>query len=612
MQKQIYEEAEIPKLRECLRLFSKSDKKRIFAVTGIQIILGALDLLGIIIIGVLTSVAINGLQSRPAGDRVMSLLEFLNIQQFSLQIQSTILGVSAASTLILKTLLSIYFSRKILFFLGRRSAYFSGLLLANLYKKDILAIQHKSQQEMVYALTGGMNAVVVSVIGSLVLLVSDSTLVLILSLGLFVLDPTTAFISVAIFSVLAVMLYFILRSRAIRLGSMQSTLMVEVNERLLQSLVSYRELRVRNQLEKYVSDFSISRRKVSEIAAEMNFLPNISKYVLEIAIVIGAITVSSVQFFTNNATRAISVLAIFLAASTRLAPAVLRIQQGFTSIQANLANSALTMYFIRKFGMDYSKLDSQSVVKFNYSGFRPKINMKNLSFQYPMQEFPIIKEFSFDIPEGSMTAIVGPSGAGKSTLVDLMLGVLDTQSGEIRISDVDPKQAFKRWPGAVSYVPQQINIINGSIFENVTFGSNCDELSEERVRQSLKLAQLEDLVKLLKDDIFSQVGDKGARLSGGQRQRIGLARALYSNPLLLVLDEATNSLDSATEEKFTDTLLTLKGKVTLVVIAHRLSTVKAAEAVVYLDKGKAIACGTFDEVKSMVPDFALQAQLQGL
>jgi ABC-type multidrug transport system fused ATPase/permease subunit len=602
----------IPTIKECLTLFSRKDKQKIFLVTSIQVFLGVLDLMSIVIIGVLTSIAINGLQSRPAGNRVTAVIEFFNLQQSSLQAQATILGVVAAVFLIAKTFVSIYLTRRILFFLGRKSAHISKLLLAQIYKGDVLSTQLKSQQELVFAVTGGVNAMTVSVIGTLTLLVSDSALVMVLGIGLFILDPITAILSLLIFIFLAIILYYILKTRATQLGSKQSSLMIEVNERLLQSIASYRELRVHHQLDRFVSNIFRSRLRLSDVSAEMNFLPNISKYVLEIAIVIAAITVSAVLFTSTDAARAISVLAIFLAASSRLAPAILRIQQGLTAIRTSLANATLTMYFIRRFGIKFLELDSDSIVTFDYSGFSPKIEVRDLSFTYPGQPYRTVSDINLDVPEGAMIALVGPSGSGKSTLVDLILGVLIPQSGQVKISNMDPKEAFSIWPGAVSYVPQQINLVNGSILENVIFSSHGEDVSEHRVWKALQIAQLEEFVTNLPGGLGAQVGDKGSNLSGGQRQRIGLARALYSDPLILVLDEATSALDSETEARFADALKQMKGRSTLLVIAHRIATVRDADKVIYLDEGRIRAIGSFSEVKELVPDFALQAKLLGL
>jgi ABC-type multidrug transport system fused ATPase/permease subunit len=223
-----------------------------------------------------------------------------------------------------------------------------------------------------------------------------------------------------------------------------------------------------------------------------------------------------------------------------------------------------------------------------------------------------LNNLTLEIPSGQSVAIVGASGAGKTTLVDVLLGVLEPQNGKVSISGKSPSEAIKSWPGAISYVPQDVLIINGSIKENVSMGFLPESVSDSEVWNALTIAQLEKVVQNLEFGLETQVGDRGTKLSGGQRQRLGIARAMFTNPKLLVLDEATSSLDGQTESDLADALHNLKGKVTVVMIAHRLSSVRKVDAVVYLENGCVRASGTFEEVRTQVPNFDKQANLMGL
>lgn len=599
-------------LFEVVRLFSKRDLQKIMLVICVQIFLGVLDLIGVGLIGVLSALAINGLQSRPPGDRVSQVLSIINLDNYSLQYQAAVLGILATIVLIAKTVISIFFTRRTLFFLGRRSAVMSKLLLGQIFSKDILAIQKKSSLDFLYALTTGMSAMTLGVIGTLVLLISDFSLVLVMSAGLFILDPKVAALSSGLFSCLGIVLYFILKRRAVTLGEKQASVNVKSSENITQSLISYRELLVHDQRDFMVNIIAEERMQLSDVAAEMSFLPNVSKYILEVSIVFGAVVISAYQFFTTDSLHAISVLSVFLAASTRLAPAIFRIQQGLTAIKSNLSNSQRTMDLIREHGIEPRELRSTTNRIMKYEKFAPELIISNLNFKYPNSESKTIKDISLSIPSGSFVAIVGPSGGGKSTLVDLILGVLIPDSGEIRISGENPHSAIKSWAGAISYVPQEVNLMNGTIFENITFGYDENSFSQEDIWDAISLAQLSDFVLKLPEGIQTQVGDRGSHLSGGQRQRIGLARALFSKPKLLVLDEATSALDSETEAKFTNAIQEMRGSKTIIVIAHRLATVRDADLVLYIDGGKLVAQGTFEMLKSQVPQFATQASLLGL
>jgi ABC-type multidrug transport system fused ATPase/permease subunit len=209
-------------------------------------------------------------------------------------------------------------------------------------------------------------------------------------------------------------------------------------------------------------------------------------------------------------------------------------------------------------------------------------------------------------------AITGSSGAGKTTLVDLILGVFTNDSDSVKISGLTPLSAFSRWPGAVAYVPQNINIMNTTIRENISQGYEFDSLDEERVWNSLKVAHLDEFVKSLPLGIDTHVGEFGNQLSGGQRQRLGIARALFTAPKMLILDEATSALDAETESLISQTIKELKGKCTVILIAHRLSSVMNADKVIFMENGKITAEGTFSEVRKLSPNFEKQAKLMGI
>jgi ABC-type multidrug transport system fused ATPase/permease subunit len=197
-------------------------------------------------------------------------------------------------------------------------------------------------------------------------------------------------------------------------------------------------------------------------------------------------------------------------------------------------------------------------------------------------------------------------------MVDIILGVLNPDRGSVLISGLPPLLAVSAWPGAVSYVPQDVVIVAGTIRENIALGYPIEEATDELVMGALKVAHLDEFVLSLPEGIDTQVGERGAKISGGQRQRLGIARALFTRPHLLVLDEATSSLDGETEESISDAVHALRGSTTVVVIAHRLSTIRNADRVVYLSDGKMLATGSFEEVRKSVPDFDYQAKMLGL
>jgi len=259
---------------------------------------------------------------------------------------------------------------------------------------------------------------------------------------------------------------------------------------------------------------------------------------------------------------------------------------------------------------EVGKLDDSA--RESYKGFNPVVSLSSLSIAYPGSQSLALNSVSFDVKANHMVALVGSSGAGKSTLADVILGVLMPDTGSVLISGVDPHKCIERWPGALAYVPQDVAVLSGTVRENVALGIPLELISDSLVWEALERAQLSTFLRVSRDGIDTVVGENGVQLSGGQRQRLGIARALYSRPKLLVLDEATSALDAETERIITETLDSLAGDVTLIVIAHRLATVRHCDQVIHLSDGRITGHGTFEEVRTQVPEFNRQAELLGL
>jgi ABC-type multidrug transport system fused ATPase/permease subunit len=596
----------------CARLLPKSDRRKLILVSILQLALSFMDLVAVGIVGVLGALTIRGINSQEPGNRVSAILDFLQLSNFSFQQTVAILGLLAGFLLISRTLASIFLTRRTLFFLARRGAYISSLLVSKLLTQSILVIQKRTSQMTVYSLTAGVEAIVLTILGTLVIMVSDITILLVMAIGLFAVDPRTAVGAIIMFGLVGYVSYQLMHKRARALGELNSRMQVESHEKIIEVLTSYRELTVANRNGYYANSISDIRRNVSSTNAEMVFIPNISKYVFESAVVLGAIVVSGIQFLLNDASRAVGTLSIFLAAGMRIAPAALRLQQGAIAIKTSIGTAKPTLQLIDQL-KDIKPLEiSKNSLDLMHKGFIPRVEIRNSTLTYPENGEPSVREISLVVAEGSTLAFVGPSGAGKTTIIDILLGVLEPQTGEVLISGKKPADASRIWPGAIAYVPQDIAIASGTIRENVALGYPREIASDDLVMNALKVAGLDSFVNSLKDGIDTVVGERGTKISGGQRQRLGIARAMFTRPALLVLDEATSALDGETELRVSDAIRNLRGSTTVVLIAHRLSTVRDADKVVYMADGRVIASGTFDEVRTQVPDFDRQAVLMGL
>ena len=599
-------------MKTCLRILGPADRTKYLVVLFVQASLGMFDLIGVGILGVIGALAIRGVQSQQPGDRVTQILELFNLDGFSFQWQIAALGALALLLLIGKTIATVYFTRKILFFLGRKAAEISGDLISKTLAQPILGVQSQTSHFIQYGIGTGVSAVTIGILGTASTLVADLSLIAIILIGISIIDPYIALSQIVLFIILGVSLYLLTHLRARATGIEIARLNVVSNKQLADILEIYREVFVRGRRNHFVQQIRDVKSELSNAFAEQAFLPNISKYVIEVSVMVGSIIIAAIQFLKNDASHAAASLSIFLASASRIAPSALRLQQSLVNIQSNIGIADPTLQMIQEMMPKNSLIPNHNGIDFTHSGFKPKIEILNVDFKYPDSNEFVIRGLNLDISPGSFTAIVGPSGGGKSSLIDLMLGIHKPNNGVVRISDLEPEDSISKWPGAIAYVPQKVGMSDSSIKTNIGIGFPLEEINELRLNVAIQMSQLDEFISSLPAGVNTEVGERGAKLSGGQKQRIGIARALYTNPKLIIFDEATSSLDGQTEAIISESIANMRGSITLVVIAHRLSTVLKADTIIYLDSGIIISKGTFDEVRKAVPDFDHQAQLMGL
>ena len=599
-------------IRRSIRILSVRDRRKVYAATILQILLSGLDLLGVLAIGLLAALSLADQNSETSILQVQSALKLLGISNFDYQSQIIIVGGSAIVLLVGRTLLSIIFTRRIMFFLGRRGAKLSTELITRLLSRPILEVQSRTIQETLFAVTRGVEFITFQILATSVVLISDLALLIVMSVGLFAIDPATAIGTISMFSLVGFFLYRYMHVRAGTLGLKSSLLNIESNEKIVEVFSSFRESVVRNRRDFYAREIGGTRYEVAETASEYNFLPFVSKYVIETAVILGALLIGAIQFLLGDAANALPTLGIFLAAGSRIAPAVLRVQQGSITIKGAIGQAAPTLDLIDSLGSEPIVQNVKDVLNTQHEGFVSTVELQKVNFTYPKKLDKAITNVSFSITPGAFVAFVGPSGAGKTTIIDVLLGVLIPDEGSVLISGLPPLHAVSKWPGAVAYVPQDVVIAAGTLRENVSLGYPQEFATSDLVLDALRVAQLENFVKELPLGIDTQVGERGTKLSGGQRQRLGIARAMFTRPQLLVLDEATSSLDGETEASISESIQELRGSTTVIMIAHRLSTIKNADLVVYMNQGRIEALGTFEEVRKLNSDFDRQAGMMGL
>ena len=599
-------------IKKVLLLLDKKDRFKLFLVLVINTLLAFLDLFGVALIGVTSAILIRGLQGLAAGDQVMSFLELLNLDKLPQRNLLILLFGTAIFFFISKTILSVYFLRRTLRYMSVRNAQISSSLVSKMLNRPVERIFSKSIQHQIYNVTSGVERLVGSVVTSLVLIASDLVLLLVILIGLMLVDPITSLGTFVVFTGIAFLLYFLLHKRVAVLNTKSAYQSIYFNQKVSEGINSFRDLFIKGGREFYVNEIRRTKMQLAGYDAEIKFIPNISKYTIEISVILGIAVIAGIQFYLFDSNRAIAVISVFLAASTRIAPAIIRLQQSIILVKSGLSAAKPTFELIDELNGVEELERIETVISTNHTDFSPRVKLGNLKFTYSGAVENTIQDISLEVSEGKFIAFVGPSGGGKSTLIDLILGLLAPSSGSISISGLTPVDAIKKWPGSIGYVPQDVFIENSTVKENICLGFNPESVSDDLVWQALQLADLSDFVKGLEGQLSYRISDAGKNLSGGQRQRLGIARALLTKPKIVIFDEATSALDAETENRVSESILKLTGECTVIFIAHRLSVVRSADMIYYIDKGKIISQGTFEELRSINTDFNNQANFMGI
>ena len=599
-------------IKRVLLLLEKKDRLKLFFVLIVNTFLAFLDLFGVALIGITSAILIRGLQGLTAGDQVSRFLELLNIDGLPQRNLLILLGGTAIFFFIIKTILSVYFLRRTLRYMSIRNAQISSSLVSKMLNRPVEKIFSKSIQHQIYNVTGGVERLVGGAVTSLVVIASDLVLLLVILIGLMLVDPVTSIGTFFVFTGIGFLLYFLLHKRVAILNSKFAYESIYFNQKVSEGISSFRDLFIKGGREFYVNEIRKTKMKLAGYDAEIKFIPNISKYTIEISVILGIAVVAGIQFYLFDSNRAIAVISVFLAASSRIAPAIIRLQQNVIAVKSSLSAAKPTFELIEELN-GVKELDkTETLITTNHKDFSPRVNLKNLKFTYSDAINDTIQDISLEISDGKFVAFVGPSGGGKSTLVDLVLGLLAPSSGSISISGLTPVDAIKKWPGSIGYVPQDVFIENSTVKENICLGFNPELVPDDLVWQALDLADLSDFVQGLDGQLSYRISDAGKNLSGGQRQRLGIARALLTKPRIVIFDEATSALDAETENRVSESILKLTGECTVIFIAHRLSVVRSADMIYYIDKGRIVNQGTFEELRSINADFNNQANFMGI
>lgn len=377
------------------------------------------------------------------------------------------------------------------------------------------------------------------------------------------------------------------------------------NDRIIENINNIKEIKINFAEEYFYQEYVKTQTKFVGHVFESNFYGMIPPYVIEIFVVLSLFILAGIISFQNieNTSLMIASYAILVASIFRMAPSLNKIQIALNSV--NSSRDFVKSMILEHEKYDFDEIEEKTNLRIS---LREKIQLKNISFAYKTDL--VIKNLDLEIKKGEFIGIVGASGVGKTTLADIIMGLLPVNSGEIYVDDIKLNQSnYSVLRNLIGYVPQQMNILEGPVKNNVAWGVSEEEINEQKVIEALKKAQLYNHVMTLDAGINSRITNTLSGFSQGEKQRLAIARVLYRDPEILIFDEATSSLDVKIEHEITEMLKCIKGEKTMIAIAHRLSTLKNCDRLIYLKDGNICDTGTFEELSKKNADFAKMLKL---
>lgn len=399
-------------------------------------------------------------------------------------------------------------------------------------------------------------------------------------------DIVTTLLIAGILGAFGVAFILIYKKVQVKYGIISRDMGVQLNKWLLQSFGGIKEIKVLNREHFFLGNYEKAYQKSLNATVNSELVSSLPKYIME-AICMGSLLLVIIIRVSQGEPldEFVNVLMVFAVAAIRMLPAFNRITGYFGILLFNKVGVDGVYNDLQEMEYDREKVSVQKN-KVGKLELNDRIQVENLTFGYPGNEEKIFQNANLTIEKNSSVAFVGSSGAGKTTLADIIIGVLKPEGGDIKVDGQSVFDHLDAWHKTIGYIPQMIYLMDDTIRNNIVFGIEEDKIDDDKVWEALEQAELADFVRTLKDGIYTEIGDRGVRLSGGQRQRIGIARALYTEPDVLVLDEATSALDNETEAAVMESIEHLQGKTTMIIIAHRLTTIQNCDKVYEVGNGE--------------------------
>ena len=588
-------------IRTTLRLLTARQRLAFFVLLGARVVINFLDIAGVAAVGLLGAAGASGFLGQEE-----TAFFGITVDLRTPGLLLTVMIVIAAF-FFLKAILSILLARFSAFFVARIEVKNAREIAEFLFSGGLSEIRQYSKSEVQWAVTGSTNTTFSGVLSSVGILVAETSL-LIFMFGLFLFVDPLAAIAITLYFAAVIIVFQLLSSKRVK-NSGRDTAQgnMDVTKIALDMFEAFKEISVLSKQRFFLDRFTVARKQYALGDARMRFLQGVPRYFVETALAVGALAFVAWQLVRGEVSEGLVAAGVFITGGVRMMAALLPLQGAVMSLR-NQTEQAKTAQEIllrarQRVTEEADHTENLTVLDADDS-LNPKgvaVELEDVTFRHPGADRPAVKNVSFVIPPGGYVALVGPSGAGKTTLADLILGLNSPDLGRVQVGGRSALETRRRRPGLMAYVPQRPGLVSGSLVDNIALGEDESNVDFARVHDALQKARLEDFVTDLPEGVRTPLGKNLDNLSGGQIQRLGLARALYTQPKLIVLDEATSALDAEAEASISDSIRNIGADTTVIVIAHRLSTVQRADQVHVIEHGNLVASGTFKELRKSVP-----------
>ncbi len=589
----------IKTLRMTLELLTPHERRQLWGLLALVIVMALLEMAGVASVTPFLAVLANPelVETQPILNGVYQWLGFETVGKFLF-----FLGFMAFITLVCAAVVRMYGHYTLMRFAQLRRHSISARLLEGYLGRPYEFFLGRHSGALSKSILSEVDQAVITVMQPAMMMLGQGVTLIAIATLLILVDPLMALGAGCVLGLSYLVVYGRVKGILAQSGERRASANAARFEAASEALGGIKDIKLLGRERAYLDRFSVSSEALAREIAKAGALSDVPRYAIEAVSFGGILLISLLLLMRNGGTTGgsldgvLPLLGLFAFAGYRMMPAIQAIYRGITQI--NFGAPAVKSLHADLMANREEALPLLEMAA-DPMGLKDAMVLQDVSYRYPGEAEAGIQGVSFDLPALSTLGVVGGTGAGKTTLIDVILGLLVPQSGEIL---VDGKalgaETLPSWRAGIGYVPQEIFLLDASIEANIAMGLSEDQRDPEKIRAAARLAQIDSFVESLPDGYETKVGERGVRLSGGQRQRIGIARALYHNPDIIIFDEATSALDNATEAEVMAAIDSLAGQKTVILIAHRLTTVERCDRILVLEKGTVAGLGTYDELAS--------------